>query len=432
MKGSRTHRNRSCPWQPGQRKSTTRKALILKLVLAVLALSVFELRLSGQTTLVSTGAVWKYLDNGTDQGTTWIAPAFDDSAWASGPAQLGYGDGDEATLVDDSPAPVYIPGAQNRYITTYFRRSFTVPDASVFTSLQLTLLYDDGAAVYLNGVEVFRVNLPAVAAFNAVASGPASENNLAGVEIPPAALISGNNVLAVEIHQMSATSSDISFDLGLSGSIEIFITQPPQSQIVNVGNNATFCVTASSGAPLSYQWQFNGTNISGATDTCYTRTNAQLADAGGYNVVVTNLSGSVISSGASLTVTPWRIGWFTMDGGGGTSTNGTVTLRGTIGQLDAGRLTNGTTVLNGGFWGGLAVVQTPGAPLLTITLNSQLSTINVSWPSPSTGFQLQQNTNDVSSVNWSNAPGDIQDDGTNRTLVVNPPTGNRFYRLIKP
>ena len=47
--------------------------------------------------LVPMGAVWKYLDTGVDQGTAWIAPAFNDSAWPSGPAQLGYGDGDEAT-----------------------------------------------------------------------------------------------------------------------------------------------------------------------------------------------------------------------------------------------------------------------------------------------------------------------------------------------
>jgi hypothetical protein len=59
------------------------------------------------------------------------------------------------------------------------------------------------------------------------------------------------------------------------------------------------------------------------------------------------------------------------------------------------------------------------------------NTVAVSWPSPSTGWQLQQNTNNVASVNWSNAPGTIQDDGTNKILIVNPPTGSRFYRLLK-
>ena len=68
------------------------------------------------------------------------------------------------------------------------------------------------------------------------------------------------------------------------------------------------------------------------------------------------------------------------------------------------------------------------SPLLTIT-RTMTNTVAVSWPSSSTGFSLQQNTNGVSSVNWSNAPGTIQDDGTTKTLIVNPPAGNRFYRL---
>ena len=62
----------------------------------------------------------------------------------------------------------------------------------------------------------------------------------------------------------------------------------------------------------------------------------------------------------------------------------------------------------------------------------QLSTLNVSWPSPSTGWDLQQNTNRVSSLNWSYVTSGIADDATTRTLVVNPPAGNRFYRLHKP
>src|SRR5829696_1491244 len=88
--------------------------------------------------LIPTGATWKYLDNGSDQGTGWRAPAFSDSGWASGAAQLGYGDGDETTVVS------YGPDSANKYITTYFRRSFTVPDASVYQSTSLRLLRDDG------------------------------------------------------------------------------------------------------------------------------------------------------------------------------------------------------------------------------------------------------------------------------------------------
>ena len=71
------------------------------------------------------------------------------------------------------------------------------------------------------------------------------------------------------------------------------------------------------------------------------------------------------------------------------------------------------------------------APSLTIRL-TPTNTVAVSWPSPSTGWRLQQNTNSVASVTWSNTPGLIQDDGAAKTLLINPPAENRFYRLFKP
>jgi hypothetical protein len=73
----------------------------------------------------------------------------------------------------------------------------------------------------------------------------------------------------------------------------------------------------------------------------------------------------------------------------------------------------------------------PATPSLTIQRTAP-STVTVSWPSPSPGFVLQQNTNGVSSVNWSNVTDAIQDDGTNKLLVINPTNGNRFYRLVQP
>lgn len=105
-------------------------------------------------TLVAAGAVWRYLDNGSNQGTAWRNPGFNDSAWASGPATLGYGGNGESTVVS------FGPDANNKYITTYFRRTFTVSDLTAFGSLLLRVRRDDGAVVYLNGVEVFRTNMP--------------------------------------------------------------------------------------------------------------------------------------------------------------------------------------------------------------------------------------------------------------------------------
>lgn len=163
--------------------------------------------------LVPAGATWKYLDDGSDQSVAWRQPGFDDSAWAAGPAQLGYGDGDEATVVS------YGPNANDKYITTYFRHRFAVPNPSQVRALLLHLLRDDGAAVYLNGVEVYRGNLPDGAVSSSAAAGwtvtGADENEFLVTSILPGLLRPGSNVLAVELHQDAATSSDLSFDLEL-------------------------------------------------------------------------------------------------------------------------------------------------------------------------------------------------------------------------
>ena len=126
----------------------------------------------------------------------------------------------------------------------------------------------------------------------------------------------------------------------------------------------------------------------------------------------------------------FSIDWFTIDGGGGTSTGGAFAVSGTIGQSDASTqpMTGDNFSLVGGFWSLLAV-QTPGAPLLSLRLTTT-NTVVVSWPSPSTGFILQQNI-DLSSPNWVTAPQSVSDNGTTRFILVNP-SGNCFYRLFKP
>jgi hypothetical protein len=127
----------------------------------------------------------------------------------------------------------------------------------------------------------------------------------------------------------------------------------------------------------------------------------------------------------------YSIDWYKIAGGGGTSTGGVYAVSGTIGQHDAGGpMTGGSYSLTGGFWSLITVVQTPGAPLLTITFNLQLSTINVSWPSPSTGWTLQQNS-DLTAASWSTSS-DISDNGTNKSITITSPTGNLFFRLKQP
>ena len=126
----------------------------------------------------------------------------------------------------------------------------------------------------------------------------------------------------------------------------------------------------------------------------------------------------------------YSIDWYTVDGGGGTSTGGAYSLSGTVGQPDAGLMSGGAYSLAGGFWGIIGVVSTPGGPLLSVR-RTQTNTVVISWPSPSAGFYLHQIFN-LNTTNWSAPSESVADNGTNKFIVVNPPTGNRIYRLSKP
>jgi hypothetical protein len=158
---------------------------------------------------VPTGATWRYLDDGSDQGSGWREPGFPDAGWAQGPAQLGYGDGDEATVVNCGACTC---PCNPKYITTYYRHGFAVADPTQVEQLTVSLLRDDGAVVFLNGVEIFRSNMdlgpvdyltPA-----STAIGGSSETGFFDKTVDPGLLVAGPNLLAVEIHQSGPTSSD--------------------------------------------------------------------------------------------------------------------------------------------------------------------------------------------------------------------------------
>ncbi len=124
----------------------------------------------------------------------------------------------------------------------------------------------------------------------------------------------------------------------------------------------------------------------------------------------------------------YSIGWYKISGGGGTSSNGQYSVSGTVGQHDAGgTMAGGNYSLNGGFWSLISVVQTAGAPTLTITLSG--NSVKVSWPYPSTGWTLQQNS-DLATANWLASSG-VANDGVNNYITVTPAVGNWFFRLKK-
>jgi hypothetical protein len=126
----------------------------------------------------------------------------------------------------------------------------------------------------------------------------------------------------------------------------------------------------------------------------------------------------------------YSIDWFTIDGGGGTSAGGVYSVSGTIGQPDAGHLAGGNFTIDGGFWGIIAAVQLPGSPLLRVVLTTT-NTVVVAWPSPSTGFSLQENPI-INAGAWTTVTNQIYNVGSENQVIVSPPTGNRFYRLKYP
>jgi hypothetical protein len=134
-------------------------------------------------------------------------------------------------------------------------------------------------------------------------------------------------------------------------------------------------------------------------------------------------------STATLCAQTYTIDWYKIAGGGGTSTGGTYQVSGTIGQPDAsGAMSGGDYSLTGGFWSLISVVQTAGAPTLTITHSG--NTVTISWPYPSTGWTLHQNS-DLTTANWSPSGG-IANDGTNNFIILTSPTGKLFFRLSNP
>ncbi|HYC87320.1 MAG TPA: CotH kinase family protein, partial [Chryseosolibacter sp.] len=160
--------------------------------------------------MINTGSTWRYSDVGMDPGAGWPSTDYDDSSWSEGAAQLGYGEGDEQTVVG------FGPDVDNKFPTTYFRKTITVEDTTAFTALAGKILFDDGVIVYLNGNEVFRSNMPdGPVAYNTYATTAAAENAFIPFSVPKGAVRPGTNVVAVEIHQNGPMSSDISFDLEL-------------------------------------------------------------------------------------------------------------------------------------------------------------------------------------------------------------------------
>lgn len=170
-----------------------------------------------EITIFPSGSDWAYWYTGAAPDGDWTAVDYDDSAWDIGAAPLGYGDSHQVTTLD------YGGDDSNKYITAYFRVTFDATGASEWLDATLEYMRDDGVIVYLNGAELTRDN---------VSTDPADSSTLAdssvsepyetewnGVDLDTSLLVEGDNVLSVELHQASASSSDMTFDLQILANV---------------------------------------------------------------------------------------------------------------------------------------------------------------------------------------------------------------------
>ena len=152
---------------------------------------------------------WSYLDDGSDQGSAWKEPAFDDDTWPTGDAPLGYG------FINGHP----FGGPEinlDRNVTVYFRKEIEVSDVNLITEARARVMSDGGAIVYLNGVEIARDNMPAdpvTYLTTAINDSNVEEGHIDVFSFPSSAFVEGTNVIAVEVHNGTATSSDMGMDL---------------------------------------------------------------------------------------------------------------------------------------------------------------------------------------------------------------------------
>jgi hypothetical protein len=170
---------------------------------------------------------WRYLDNGSNQGVEWRAADFNDAAWPLGQTALGFGEGDEATEVD------FGGDMSNKHVTTYFRKEFESElSQAQLQSLELELVRDDGIAVYLNGVEIYRDNLADEALFDTLADGEVEDESefvpqlltIDMASLPAGTWRVGRNVLAAEVHLASPSDEDMRFALSMAARL---VPEPP-------------------------------------------------------------------------------------------------------------------------------------------------------------------------------------------------------------
>lgn len=199
-------------------------------------------KLASDTAVIPLQSYWKYYDKTNTLPSTWITKSFDDSSWSEGQAEFGYGETDENTKLS------YGSSSSNKIISYYFRKKFNINNLNSKTSPRISLKVDDAAVIYINGKEVIRFNLQ---------EGELTASSVASREIPNEKLfteftldenllLEGENWIAVEVHQINASSSDVSFDMKL-------IMSDLNAAIVSTNNELSYEIGANTSLIAEYE-----------------------------------------------------------------------------------------------------------------------------------------------------------------------------------
>jgi hypothetical protein len=259
--------------------------------------------LTGSTNLITLGNTsWRYLTPAAEPAPEWKERNFDDASWTSGKGAFGFTTNAAAWgEAVNSPLP-------NSTKTAYLRTRFSFDKDAAGAVLAASTFLSDGAVLYLNGAEVRRVRMPSgsITSSTAATGGPASRTQAQVFGLPPGALVTGENVLAVEVHDTTGAIGELLFDLGLqvASSFGVVFTDPaqPADRPVVAGQATTFTAEVLGSSPLSYQWLKDGQPIANATNLNLTLSSVLPGDAGKFSLRVTNPAGSATSREAVLTV----------------------------------------------------------------------------------------------------------------------------------
>ncbi len=281
--------NLSAPRVQGSNYTITIDASITDLSVAQNSVSPTSYAVSSHLFLIAIDDIhsWRYDQTGTDFGSAWSASAFDDSAWLTGNGLFDVVRGSTRPTVGGETVRTELSltnAAGTTNSTYYFRTHFSLPSATTNgVVLQLSHLMDDALVVYLNGNEVYRIgitNQPVYYTNYSTDAAVAAAARQGPFLIPLTGLVSGDNVLAAEVHQVNMTSSDVTFGIELLGIIPVVtpIAAPPELTASFEPQTGLLTLTWSGGGTLQRSADLsspaNWENILGATSPFQTNTTA--------------------------------------------------------------------------------------------------------------------------------------------------------------